>query len=40
MAKMKTTKAAEPKAESIPMRMPLPVEPPSLLLMLMTMLVS
>ena len=41
MAKMRTTNAAEPKAESMPMRMPLPVEPPSLLLlMLMTMLVS
>ena len=35
---MRTTKPAEPKAESIPMRMPLPVEP-SLPWILITMLV-
>lgn len=38
MANSKTTKAALPKAESIPIRMPLPVES-LVLLMLITMLV-
>lgn len=37
MANIRTTKAALPKAESMPIRMPLPVES-VLLLMLMTML--
>ena len=38
MAKTRTTKAADPKAESMPMRIPFPVDP-SLLLILMTMFV-
>lgn len=36
MAKIKTTKAAEPKAESMPIRIPFPVEPSLLVILIIT----